>query len=162
MKRAYLAKAKSWGLGESSTGKPQISVEFDILTDGADLQSIVWRSYFTEDTWQRTVESLRHCGWEGSDVSSVTGLDANEVELVIEDEEYNGKTFPKVRWVNKPGGLAIKAPLTGDKLKAFSAVMQERIKSMGPAPKSRPRAAQPQADVLSYGAPPLTDDDIPF
>lgn len=162
--RIYRARAKQWGLGESSTGKEQVGISFDITTPDADIQTITAYLYFTEQTWERTVESLRHCGWTGTDVSDLTGLDANEVELVIEDDTYDGKTRPKVKWINRIGGLELKAPLSGEKLKAFSAVLQMRIQAMG-APGAKLKAKAPPAHRAAPEMPqppPLTDDDIPF
>lgn len=54
----------------------------------------------------RTVEDLKKwSGWDGSDPywfmdTDLTGID---VELVIENEEYEGRRSPKVKWVNRPG-----------------------------------------------------------
>lgn len=170
--RRYLAKATEWALGETDKGNEQIAVNFDILTPDAEVSTIVWYGYFTDKTWERTVESLRHMGWTGTDLADVNGLDANEVELVVEDETYEGKTFPRVRWVNKPGGggIALKAPLTGDRAKSFAAQMKDKIKALdasGPkktapaAPRAR-SSAPPPSHIGDNGAPPLTDDDIPF
>lgn len=176
MKRTYRAKATLWDLGETSTGKEQVAVEFVIFTEGADIDRITWFGYFTEDTMERTIESLRIMGWTGNDLSELNGLDANEVDLVIEDETYEGKSRPKVRWVNRVGGLALKAPLSGDKRKAFAASMKDRIKAFDatggapkPKPASRPQAARPAGPrptmantAEDFGPPPMNDDDIPF
>ena len=87
-KRYYRGKAKEWTLSESSTGKVMIVVLFDILTEGASEKSLTWRGFFTEATTDRTIESLRAMGFEGDDLSQLVGLDKNEVDLVVEDEEY--------------------------------------------------------------------------
>jgi hypothetical protein len=160
MKGKFRAKAKEWGLGESSTGKEQIAVSFDILTEGAEFSTITWYGYFTEDTWQRTLESLRIMGWTGTDFEQdLVGLDTNEVELVVAEEEFDGKVRTKVQWVNRVGGLNIKAPLTLERTKAFAATMRDRIKAFDatkgsrPAPKPAGRPPEP---------PPHNDADIPF
>lgn len=171
--RRYRARAKTWGLGETDKGTEQVAVEFEILTENAEMNHIVWYGYFSEKTWERTVESLRACGWEGADLTDLQGLEKNEVELVIEDEEYNGNPVAKVRWVNRPGGLALKAPLTGERARSFAATMREQIKAMDaaggrkPAPKAAAKPKQaPQMDEKHFAfgaeAPAHTDDDIPF
>jgi hypothetical protein len=166
LQRRYAAKARTWGLGETDTGKEQVAIEFEILTAEAEFNHITWFGYFTEKTFDRTIESLRICGWEGNDLSDLQGLDKNEVELVIEDEEYKGNLIAKVKWVNRPGGLALKAPLTGDKAKSFAAAMRDRIKALDAAggfKAKAPRPSGPPPPVGSNGGPPpLTDDDIPF
>lgn len=160
MRGTYKAKAKSWGLGESGTGKEQVAVSFDILTEGAELPNITWYGYFTEETMARTVESLRICGWKGDDLSVLDGLDANEVDLVIDEEVYEGKTQTKVKWINRSGGLALKAPLSDERKKAFAAAMRDRIRAIDAAGGKRtataPKASRPP------DPPPLTDQDIPF
>lgn len=159
--RKYVARAEQWGLGETDTGKEQVAVGFQILTQDADIPYITWHGYFTDKAADRTIESLRICGWEGDDLTNLQGLDKNEVELVIEDEEYDGKVRPKVRWVNRVGGsLALKAPLSGDKLKAFAASMRGQIRAYD-AGTGRKAAPKPRPPVTS-SAPPHTDDDIPW
>jgi hypothetical protein len=174
--RTYRAKATLWDLGETETGKEQVAVEFMILTPDADVDRITWFGFFTEKTFDRTIESLRIMGWTGNDLSDLQGLDTNEVDLVIADEEYKGKWTPKVRWVNRAGGFALKAPLSGEKKKAFAAQMRDRIKAFDassgePKPKAAP-AQQPRRETRGANAgrpipfddapPPMTDDDIPF
>lgn len=165
--RKYLARATEWALGETDKGTEQVAVNFDIITPDAEMNTIVWYGYFSDKTWERTVESLRHCGWTGTDLADMQGLDANEVELVIEDETYEGKTHQRVRWVNRPGGggIALKAPLTGDKAKTFAASMRDKIKTLDassgtPRPKQAPRP--PVRRSNGYEPPPMTDDDLPF
>jgi hypothetical protein len=165
--RRYAARAKTWGLGETSKGTEQIAVEFEILTEEAEFNHITWFGYFSDKTFERTIESLRHCGWTGHDLTDLTGLDANEVELVIEDEDdEDGNPRARVRWVNRKGGLALKAPLTGDKAKTFAASMRDKIKALD-ASAGRPTQAKPVATakrppVGAHGiqTPPLTDDDL--
>lgn len=157
--RAYLAKAKSWQLGESSTGKERVEVVFEITTPDADLRTITWYGYFsTEKLAARTVESLRICGWEGDDLTEMEGLNKNDVELVVADEEYEGKTYAKVQWVNRPGGMSMSAPLTGDRAKSFAASMRDRIRAMDAAKgKKAPKpAAAPSGNASSF------EEDLPF
>lgn len=167
MKGKFKAKAKTWGLGEASTGNKEVAVLFDILDEAAEFSALTWRGHFSDAAWERTVESLRICGWEGDDLTKLEGLDKNEVELVVEEEEYEGKTQTKVRWVNRIGSLNIKAPLEGDKLKSFAAAMQSKIRAFD-ASKGRKRTnatgAQPSTSPShrSPEPPPLTDDNIPF
>lgn len=166
MQRKYLARAKDWALSETKNGTEQIAVYFEISTPEADIPAITWFGFFTDKTWERTIESMRICGWTGSDLTKIEGLDANEVELVIEDEEHEGRVRPKVRWVNKPGGIAIKAPLSGDKAKAFAAVMAQKIKALdasAPKPAGKPAPKKPAPHIgTAGGPPPLTDDDLQF
>lgn len=160
-KRVYRAKAKSWGLGETKSGAEQVAVEFSILTEGAAETSLTWHGYFSEKTFDRTIQSLRYCGWSGDDMTNLEGLDANEVDIVVEDEEYEGKTFAKVQWVNKPGGLQLKAPMAEEKAKAFAASMRDKIRALDAATGTKPNGAKATAKPAAAKAAAATDD-LPF
>lgn len=163
----YRARARggSWGLGVTSTGKEQVGVLFDLL----DLEgrSIPYYGYFTEKTFDRTIESLRLMGWQGSDLTELNtaaaGLDTNEVNLVIEHEAYEGVVSAKVKWVNALGGGAIlQQRLEGDQLKSFAQRMKAQILASAagkpPAANGAKRATPPRQPE----PPPHTDADIPF
>lgn len=173
-KRYVRSKATEWALGESDNGKEYVGVSFKIK-DPLDNQEkfVGWKGFFTDLTAERTIESLRHLGFEGDDVSNLVGLDKNEVELVIEDEEYvdqqtgETKTATKVSWVNKPRGPMVKNKLEGDKAKSFAAQLKEKFRAVDaangkrvakPANGAAPAAAGPKGDE----PPPLNDADIPF
>ncbi len=155
----YRAKATAWGLGETSSGKPEIAIEFGFTSLDLAGQSITWHGYLSEAAFNRTVESLRHCGWKGDDFSDLEGLGANEVELVVEEEEYEGKVHAKVRWVNRAGGLSIKAPMTGDKVKAFAASMRGKVRAFD-AKKGKREPASTSGQERAEAS--MTDEDIPF
>lgn len=147
-KRFYPARARNWTLGLSSNHKEQVAVELVLPEGSSDGESLTWYGYFTDATFDRTVESLRYMGWEGTDLSDgLPGLDAKEVSITVEDEEYEGKVTAKVQWINKPGGVAVKTPLVGDEAKAFGAAMKDRIRALDaakgtkPAQQARPAAA---------------------
>lgn len=153
----YRAKARTWGLGESSKGTPEVAVEFVLSDPAMEGASITWHGYLTDAAFDRTVESLRHCGWTGDDLSDLAGLDAHEVDLVVVNEEYEGKVHPKVKWVNKAGGLALKTPMTPEKAKAFAASMRDRIRAADAA-----KGKKSQTNGQRQHAERPVDDDIPF
>lgn len=160
----YLARALGGALGKTNAGKPQVAVEFEILSAEAAGEHITWYGFFSEKTEERTIKSLRLAGWRGddlSDLSSLGGDDAPEVALVIEEETYEGKTRTKVQWVNAPGaGLAMKSEMSPEEAKAFATRMKGRVAQIsGPRPaptKSRPLPPRREEP------PPVGDDDIPF
>jgi hypothetical protein len=128
----FRAKAVTGGLGYTSTEKPQVAVEFQILDEEFANEAITWFGYFTDDTKERTFESLRVMGWKTDDLSNLDGITENEVRIVVKEEEYQGKTSLKVAWVNKPGGLALKTPMSPQQAKAFAASMRgEALASRG-------------------------------
>jgi hypothetical protein len=174
----YRARSVEGALGQTSKGKEQVAVKFDLLDFPG--QSITWFGFFTEATTNSTFKALRTAGWKGTDLSELSDLsnpDAPEVYLVIEHETYEGKKTAKVRWVNSAGGLALKARLEPEQAKAFAARMRDQLAAFDAASKQNggtpARAAQRRAED---DGPPLSEldrqaaeqgggggpDDIPF
>lgn len=168
----YRGRAVSWGLGEASTGSEQVAIEFVVMdVEGVEGPHITWYGYFTDAAFPHTMKALRTCGWQGDQLTDLTGLDANDVQLVIENETgQDGRVYPKVRWVNPAhaGGLALKAPLSGDKAKVFAAKMRSRIaafdqsEGLGGGKSKTARPSSRAGGVLSPEPPPHDESDIPF
>lgn len=163
--RRYIrSKALEWALGESEKGNPFIAVSFKVKDplDGVE-KFVSWRGHFTDLTTDRTIESLRYLGFEGDDLSNLVGLDKNEVDLVVEDEEYEGKTYARVQFINQPRGATVKTVLEGQKLSTFAAQMKSAFRAHDAANGKRTttRPAAPAADKRPE-PPPLSDADIPF
>jgi hypothetical protein len=149
-KGIHKARAIEWKLGLTGTGGEQVAVLFQ-LEDG---QTVTWRGYFTEKTTERTLDSLEYMGWDGKDITKLTGLDTNDVNLVIDHEvsEKDGKTYPKVNWVNRIGGtLAVKEELTGHALQNFAGRMKAEVLARQ---QKRPPAQRPQQQRQ---APPMRE-----
>lgn len=163
----YPARGVTAQLGESGNGTAQVGVQFRLTSEGFEGKYITAFLYFTEKTTDKTIEALRNCGWKGDDLSDLTGIDTEDVELVIANEEYtdkdgNKKVGPKVQWVNKPGGggIAMKKAMAPDAAKAFGAKMKGAVlawnKKQGQS-KGAPRPAQGRPPE----PPPHTDTDAP-
>lgn len=171
----YRAHAIEAALGETDTGKEQVAVRFSLLDH--ENTEITWYGYFTEKTAPVTLKALRTAGWRGTDLMDLSDLcnpdSTPEVFLVVEHEEYEGKTSAKVRWVNGAGGLALKKALDPNKAKVFAARMRGQIAALDAAAKQNGGgAARPPArpasftdvpqDVLDAQAGSNGGDDIPF
>lgn len=163
--------------GVTEKGNKYVSVSFEIL-DGEDAgQKISWFGYFsTEKNAKRTIESLRYCGFKGSDLSTV-GDQALEqrVSLTVEHDEYDGKVRAKVAWVNGSGGggYKIEKPMAAEERRKFAASLTNIVKSTGEVSaekgergKAQPKGADERGDdplTDARGNPPSgIDDDIPF
>jgi hypothetical protein len=163
-------RAREWALGHSSNGTEQIAVLFEYVDKNGEPDTITWFGFFTDAAADRTIEALRYCGWEGDDFGRLEGLDKNEVELVLENETYQGKERVKVQWVNRLSGLALKAPMNAAQIAAFSARMRGKAvasKQKMATPSTQQRGASRVSDARNGGgpdmsAPPPTDDDIHF
>jgi hypothetical protein len=148
----YIGTPVSAALGFTSSGKEQIAVQFEFLDPAGE--KLTWYGYFTDAAFDRTIESLRACGWTGSslDEFSADHLPAgfgNQVELVVQHEEYQGKTQVRIAFVNSiGGGVALKSAMDAAQARAFAAKMKGRIAALTggvppaakPAPKAVPKA----------------------
>ncbi len=154
------ARAINAAVGKASTGTHQIAIEFEYLDESG---GITYYGPLTDAAFEYTMRAIRTAGFQGDDLSDLSSLcnDTPEVVLVIGPEEYNGKTTLKVKFINSPGGLAMKDALRGDDLAAFARKMKGKIvaydRSAG-APKAPPAARARQVEPSSGGGP----DDIPF
>lgn len=174
-KAYYRAKAKSWDLGTAETGTDQVAVEFEVVEGEQKGARITWYGFFTEKTEERTFEALRICGWTGTDLSDLTGLDANVVELACEPEDSQPnpetgeiKTRLRVRWVNRSGGIVMKNRMDEDKKKVLAAKMKARLAAFDAKARAEGRQSAPppvRPPPANGGPPPghpAAIDDIPF
>lgn len=165
----WKAKAKAGALGMTSTNKEQVAVEFEV-TEGPNIgKRMTWFGFFTDNTTERTFESLRAAGWKGQDLSDLSDLsaaDVPEVSLVLENDTYEGKTSVKIRWVNRLGGIPLKSQLDPNAAKAFAARMRGQViafDAKAGQPKPAAQRSQSKGDPRP-DAPPLAPpgDEIPF
>jgi hypothetical protein len=173
----HKARAVEGALGMTGTGKEQVGVMMEITAGEHAGETITWYGFFTEKTIERTMESLRHMGWSGDDLSDLTGIDANEVTIVIEHETGDdGKERARVKWVNAGGGgLAMRDVMDADAAKAFAQRMKGAAiasrQAMGAPPAQRSNGGGQRGGYGSgsggsrggYDDDPGPDDrDIPF
>lgn len=169
------AVAENAALSKTKTGKEQIAILLRSVDDPNC--SITWYGYFTEGTFERTIQSLRYLGWRGNDLYEFrNGLPSeckSEVEIVVEDERnLEDKLVRKVRWINSGGGLGVKEVLNEADARTFAATMRGRIQQLGGVTRTQPlKETKPtpqalnDAQVAREDGEPLEDtgdDDIPF
>lgn len=167
-KGTYRARAVNAKLGQGKNA-PQVGIEFELLGDAAlSGRRISYYGSFSDAAMEFTLRALRTCGWRGDDVSSLIGITDNEVSLVIDQEEWEGKTRNKVKWVNPLGGLAMKAELAEDEAKKFAAKMRGKVAAFNKSEGLRPAAklngkddAGPPLDHLEKQDP-TQHEDIDF
>jgi hypothetical protein len=144
----YKARGVEGVLARTSSGREQLAVLIEI-TDGEYAgHQYTWYAHFTDKTIERDFESLRHLGWETDDLTDLRGIDANEVSITIEHEtDQHGEARARIRWINKPGGIAIKDRMDDGAAKAFAQRMR------GYAAASRQRDGAPQQQRQQQSAP---------
>jgi hypothetical protein len=103
-------------------------VTFEILDGTCVGRKVPWWGFFTAKTYERTVESLRACGFRGDDLAALMEQKIdNEVEIVVEHTEWNGTKSARVRWVNATGGTKLANQMSVDDLRAFAAIIKAKV-----------------------------------
>lgn len=150
-----------------SEGKGTPGVKIVMQLEGGG--SLTWTGWLTGGATEITVKALRAMGWQGDDLSDLSTVGSVDCELVVEEEEYNGKWYPKIKFVNVPGGGAkFGAPMDAAKKRAFAARMRGEVMAVAggraspkaPAASPPQRAASPPAQY-DHGAPPRSFDGPP-
>ncbi len=101
---------------ESKKGTLGLEVEFEFEEPSSGGRERLSRAFWlsqdaVENSMDTLVNVLEFNGDDSVDANSVltnpTALNYNKkVKLVVELEEYNGKSYPKIKWVNNLGGSA--------------------------------------------------------
>jgi hypothetical protein len=167
----YRARPITAALSKSKNGSEQAAVEFE-LTE-LESRRLTWFGSFSGGARDITLKTLRTLGWAGDDLADLSGIvsGAEDFEIKVEHEDYQGKTYTKIKWVNKIGGPALQNQMGQDEAKAFAARMKGAVvafnkkdaapKTNGAPPRQQPK--QRSGGVLSPEPPPHTEtEDIPF
>jgi len=156
----YRAKAAgACVLGSSANkGTPFIELYLKVIEGDHAGALVRWTGYFTENTNERTIQSLLLMGWQGEDPSefedgTLHGLDSNEVDIVVEIEEYekDGETkrSPRVQWVNRPGGyLNVQNAMNTEAAKSFG----ERMRGLVIAQRAKTPIGKGSGTDFPHGA----------
>jgi hypothetical protein len=128
-------------------GTPQVCINFEITDGDYAGHRIAWMGYFTEKTTKRTFETLRLVGWKGDDLMGALAQElTNQVSLVVDHEEWDGKVRAKIKWVNPPGGGGLRInTMNANDLRSFAASMKVTAKSIPEVDgkKAEPRTPPP-------------------
>lgn len=124
----WRAKAVGAELGYTSKGHEQVAVAVEFLDGPNAGKSMTWYGYFTERTADRSLESLMIAGWDGEDLSALTGVGTTEFEVVVELDTYEGKTKPRIQWINRLFGTgpALKNKMDAGARSSFAERMKGR------------------------------------
>lgn len=150
----FRAKSRKAEMGESSNKNEQVGIEFEIVDGETKGQRLPYYGSFTEAAMAITIKAMRTAGWKGDDVTELSSLSREDVpivELVVEHEEWDGKTRAKVKWVNSAGGVSMKNPLSQEKKSSLAARMRAAVASVDQDLRSSGAAqtngAKPAGDI---------------
>lgn len=162
----YPAKIVDFGLMKSSAGLPMAAVMFEYkMADGGGTQRITWFGSFKDGARPYTVDTLVRMGFagkNGAELAKGNGsgvLDqTKELEIVVGNEEYQGKTRARVKFVNIPGGGAFKEKMADGEAAVLMGGLNLEADFM--EARSHVSAPKPAAPVATQ--PSFTEDDLPF
>jgi hypothetical protein len=156
----WKARGGQWALTKAeSSGNVMIAVEIIIKEGPAADSRLTWYGHLTDKTFERTVESLRLLGWKGDDLSDLTGVDSNDVNVVIGYEpDLQGEIRARVQWINQIGGVVVSNRLNPSEAAIFAQRMKGRVHAL----KQASGSTQQQRPTGAQLSTPDTSDDIPF
>jgi len=155
----YLGKIKNYGFKNTKNGDAMVVVLFDVEVGPDNIQHLDWSGSFKEKAKPITLKALATMGfdfqahdaqvkWIEMATGPISGaLDVGTaVSLTIENEMYDGKLFPKIRWINGAGSLgrfrnlftrdeAVQAFAGSDILEMGRGLMQQQQHPAAAAPK---------------------------
>lgn len=102
--------------GVTNNGTDQIAIDMDL--DGG--HRVTTFLYFSDKSAKYSIQRLRALGWQGSDLTNLSGIDANDVDVEIKYEEFQGEMKMKVNIV-AGGTVTLDKPLDDKGKKAFAA-----------------------------------------
>lgn len=173
------ARAVDLQFGQAETGTEQVVVTFEIVEGAHSRELITWFGALTDKAAEFTLKSLAVMGWpkgKSLDQLGVEDIDSL-VHLVVEHDSYQGKTRPRVKWINRPGrgGFQVKHKIEGSDLRKLSAKWKaladktERYDKIeapapsAPAPSAGADSGHPYAPGYDGPGPDeFGDDDVPF
>lgn len=177
----YRARARkdSATFGVSSKkGTEYVSAQFVIAPDEPfEGRSVPWTGWMTEKAMDRTLESLKMCGWDGVDIERLGPLD-REVDIVVRhevDERTGEVREARVAFINEVGSGPMGRSMDKGQLRSLAqrikarqgrpAAANSRVSFGGDEPEAEP-APPPAPDPVNEPDPDQergrTLDDIPF
>lgn len=93
-------------------GTPSVNLKFELnrnVDSGEECPPnthLYADQWLTDDCFDRTMHTLtKTLSWDGDDLSDLNGtcLVGNKAWVVVEEEEYEGVTRSKIKWVNEVG-----------------------------------------------------------
>ena len=148
--KALANSGTDWG--ETEAGDPQTIV--NVWVPKLDREFPVYLVFGEAKNGKRasrdiSIEKLKACGWDGSDVMPFVGIDKNEITVRLSYDTYGGKTTLRADIVT---GGRFKHEMPVEKRNAFAAELSKHAAALASgtassAPSGNSRPAQRQASA---------------
>lgn len=149
-----------WGWLQRSKdkGTPYICLPLEVIGKDVDAgKTIAWNGWLSDKAFDRTIDTLIEVfGFDGDMArfhDGGQGLEGMKCQIVTEFQEYNGKKYTKVKYLNKAGYVHEVSKLDADEAKKIITQFSGRAKK---------RALAAKSNTQSPATPKDEDDDIPF
>lgn len=136
--------------GSTSNGNDQIVIDLDLPDIGEQVSTFL---VFSDKAAPYAIQRLRALGWQGSDLSNLDGIDANEVDVEIRYEMYKGEEKMKVE-IRTGGGRVQLQNTYDEKSKRGFAAKYAKLCAGAPAPTNARPAQDDFPPGYSNAAPP--------
>src|SRR5678816_1758729 len=114
--------------GVTSKGNDQIVLDLELLDIGARVSTFL---IFTDNSAEYELARLRALGWTGNDLGRLAGIDANEVEVEVKYEQWEGKQQMKVQIRTGGGRVVLKQQMDDKAKRAFGAKFAKLAATIG-------------------------------
>ena len=156
----YTATVETAELGQSEAkSTPYLS----LLCKTAEGEELTAYLYLSDAAFERTTKTLREVfGFDNNFEAVVAQVTGKECSIVVEAEEFEGKTRMKVKWVNTVGGGSGKPLENAGSLLVQLSARAKRIPAAAPtSARTAPVAARPARPAPAPKAA-VPEDDVPF
>lgn len=130
--------------GATSNGNDQIALDLALADIGETATTFL---IFTDKSAEFSIQRLRALGWQGDDLSDLTGIDRNEVDVEIKYEVWEGKERMRVQILTGGGRVVLQQTMDTKAKKAFAAKFKGVVQATTAAAKSGGSGAE-----FPYGA----------
>lgn len=153
--KTYGAVITATALTTSRNGKDGVAIRFTATSDldsGEAVDKVYTATLWLSDAaLTRTIQTLREIGWDGrsfAELNDPCRLVDTPVEISVGPEEWDGKTYDKVKFVHAPGHRANRFPQPMER--SAAAAMARRYDPLLAAPFAADAAG---AASPAYGQP---------
>ena len=105
----YLGHIVNYGLRDAKDNGVMAVIEMDYKDSEGDQHRLIWRGSFAGTALQYTLKTLLVCGLDRDPASLADGPQSGalntdkEFVITVSSEEYQGKTYYRIAWINEPG-----------------------------------------------------------
>lgn len=163
----YEASILDYGISLTQAGKPQVVIRFGLTDKNGDLHELNWYGSLNEGKAQEiTCKALLACGMKGNDLniladgipSGVLDTSTHVKVTVAHEEQEDGTTRARIKWINPLGGLTKKLTKSEASVKLGALNLRGAMMTARTETGILDRPAPKQAVGQSQG--PSEDDDF--